>query len=108
MPALVNRCARTLNRQFDCRDVQFLRLYLQYCLLSTTGASPSSMRAAALRSRRRVYLGAGDCPPLAAPGRAPPHAGEQLFLTLLFMLKTPILSAMVTSRIAACIWPFPA
>ncbi len=33
LQALVNRCARALNRQFDCRDVQFLRLYLQYCLL---------------------------------------------------------------------------
>ena len=42
LQALVNRCARTLNRQFDCRDVHFLRLYLQYCLLQHhLGQSPS-------------------------------------------------------------------
>ncbi len=33
LQALVNRCGRSLQRQFECRDTQFLRLYLQYCLL---------------------------------------------------------------------------
>ena len=42
LQALVNRCSRALNRQFDCRDVHFLRLYLQYCLLQHhLGQSPS-------------------------------------------------------------------
>ncbi|POT60072.1 stationary phase inducible protein CsiE [Citrobacter amalonaticus] len=31
--ALINLCARRLQKPFECRDVQFLRLYLQYCLL---------------------------------------------------------------------------
>jgi hypothetical protein len=72
--------------------VHFLRLYLQYCLLQHhLGQSPTFTheqqrwaQAAAEFPRR------GDCPPLAAAGAATPHAGEQLFLALLFMLlKTP-------------------
>lgn len=31
--ALINLCARRLQKPFESRDVQFLRLYLQYCLL---------------------------------------------------------------------------
>lgn len=31
--ALINLCARRLQKPFENRDVQFLRLFLQYCLL---------------------------------------------------------------------------
>ncbi len=44
LQALVNRCARALNRQFDCRDVQFLRLYLQYCLLTNITGDTSGLQ----------------------------------------------------------------
>lgn len=30
--ALINLCGRRLQKTFECRDIQFLRLYLQYCL----------------------------------------------------------------------------
>ena len=93
LQALVNRCARTLNRQFDCRDIHFLRLYLQYCLLQhhlgltpafteqqqrwTQEAAESILAAEIIRHWQRRVTTA-------------PHPGEQLFLTLLFMLlKTP-------------------
>ncbi|HAU5594857.1 TPA: stationary phase inducible protein CsiE [Citrobacter amalonaticus] len=39
--ALINLCARRLQKPFECRDIQFLRLYLQYCLLQHhAGISP--------------------------------------------------------------------
>ncbi|CBG89230.1 stationary phase inducible protein CsiE [Citrobacter rodentium] len=39
--ALINLCARRLQRAFESRDVHFLRLYLQYCLLQHhAGISP--------------------------------------------------------------------
>lgn len=45
LQALVNRCARSLQREFECRDGQFLRLYLQYCLLQHhQGESPRLLR----------------------------------------------------------------
>ena len=31
--ALINLCSRRLQKPFEYRDIQFLRLYLQYCLL---------------------------------------------------------------------------
>ncbi|MEG0099876.1 MAG: stationary phase inducible protein CsiE [Citrobacter sp.] len=31
--ALINLCSRRLQKPFECRDIQFLRLFLQYCLL---------------------------------------------------------------------------
>ncbi|MDR6616836.1 stationary phase inducible protein CsiE [Klebsiella sp. CN_Kp118] len=93
LQALVNRCARTLNRQFDCRDVHFLRLYLQYCLLQHhLGQSPSFTH-----EQQRWAQAAAEFTLAEEIVRhwqrrvaATPHAGEQLFLTLLFMLlKTP-------------------
>lgn len=72
LQALVNRCARALNRQFDCRDVQFLRLYLQYCLLEHhRGYSPdfNDEQQRWAQTAAEFTPGAGDCPPLAAPGR---------------------------------------
>lgn len=39
--ALVNLCSRRLQKRFDARDVHFLCLYLQYCLLQHhAGISP--------------------------------------------------------------------
>ena len=38
--ALIGFCSRKLQRQFECRDVQFLHLYLQYCLIQTQLGNP--------------------------------------------------------------------
>ncbi|MDN8599158.1 stationary phase inducible protein CsiE [Citrobacter enshiensis] len=39
--ALINLCSRRLQKPFECRDIQFLRLFLQYCLLQHhAGISP--------------------------------------------------------------------
>ncbi len=93
LQALVNRCARALNRQFDCRDVQFLRLYLQYCLLEHhRGYSPdfNEEQQRWAQTAAEFTLGAGDCPPLAASGRRSAPCRRTFFLSLLFMLlKTP-------------------
>ncbi|WP_312690716.1 stationary phase inducible protein CsiE [Kosakonia sp.] len=87
--ALINLCARRLQRSFECRDMQFLRLYLQYCLLQnhhghTPEFNPEQQSWAQLRAeyavaqdivrhwQRRVI--------------AHPQANEHLFLSLLFML----------------------
>lgn len=93
LQALVNRCARTLNRQFDCRDMHFLCLYLQYCLLQHhQGLTPDFTR-----EQQRWAQEAAEFTLAQEIVRhwqrrvsSSPHAGEQLFLTLLFMLlKTP-------------------
>ena len=92
LQALVNRCARALNRQFDCRDVQFLRLYLQYCLLEHhRGYSPDFneeqqrwAQTAAEFTRRRRLSATGSVGSALRPCR------RTFFLSLLFMLlKTP-------------------
>ena len=111
LQALVNRCARALNRQFDCRDVQFLRLYLQYCLLEHhRGYSPDFNEEQQRWAQTAAeFTGAGDCPPLAASGRRSAPCRRTFFLSLLFMLlKTPTRSATVTRTIAACGWLSPA
>lgn len=41
--ALINLCSRRLQKPFECRDIQFLRLYLQYCLLQHHAGSPRSL-----------------------------------------------------------------
>ncbi|HBS5678971.1 stationary phase inducible protein CsiE [Klebsiella sp. 141240] len=93
LQALVNRCARTLNRQFDCRDGQFLRLYLQYCLLQHhLGQSPDFTREQRnwAQAAAEFNLAAEIVRHWQRRVSATPHAGEQHFLTLLFMLlKTP-------------------
>ncbi|QOV62913.1 stationary phase inducible protein CsiE [Kosakonia pseudosacchari] len=91
--ALINLCSRRLQRVFECRDMQFLRLYLQYCLLQhhhghTPEFNPVQQEWARMRAeyqvaqeivrhwQRRVVDS--------------PQQNEHLFLSLLFMLvRTP-------------------
>ncbi len=91
--ALINLCARRLQRSFECRDIQFLRLYLQYCLLqSHAGLSPefnpvqhawTQMRAEYLAAQEIVHHWQRRVTAL-------PPADEHAFLALLFMmLRTP-------------------
>lgn len=93
LQALVNRCSRALNRQFDCRDGHFLRLYLQYCLLQHhLGLSPSFTHEQQrwAQSAAEFTLAEEIVRHWQRRVAATPHAGEQLFLALLFMLlKTP-------------------
>ncbi len=91
--ALINLCARRLQRSFECSDIQFLRLYLQYCLLqSHAGLSPefnpvqhawTQMRAEYAAAQEIVRHWQRRVTPL-------PPANEHAFLALLFMmLRTP-------------------
>lgn len=93
LQALVNRCSRALNRQFDCRDVHFLRLYLQYCLLQHhLGQSPTFTHEQQRWAQAAAEFSLAEEIVRHWQRRvaATPHAGEQLFLALLFMLlKTP-------------------
>ena len=93
LQALVNRCARALNRQFDCRDVQFLRLYLQYCLLEHhRGYSPdfNDEQQRWAQTAAEFTLAQEIVRHWQRRVGAPPHVGEPFFLSLLFMmLKTP-------------------
>lgn len=91
--ALVNRCARTLFRQFDSRDVTFLLLFLQYCLLQQ---EPQNAPAFSPEQRRWVQ-GSAEYQVAAEIARhwqrrtlREAHPDEHLFLALLFMLlKVP-------------------
>lgn len=87
--ALVNLCGRRLNRQFESRDTQFLRLFLQYCLMEQhNGQSPGFNEVQNLWTAQRAeYLAAQEIMrhwqrrvPVA------PHQDEQLFLALMFMM----------------------
>ncbi|HHG8771767.1 TPA: stationary phase inducible protein CsiE [Raoultella planticola] len=93
LQALVNRCSRMLNRQFDCRDIHFLRLYLQYCLLQHhLGLTPdfTAEQQRWAQEAAEFTLAQEIVRHWQRRVSSPPHAGEQLFLTLLFMLlKTP-------------------
>ena len=93
LQALVNRCARALNRQFDCRDVQFLRLYLQYCLLEHhRGYSPdfNDEQQRWAQTAAEFTLAQEIVRHWQRRVGATPHVGEPFFLSLLFMmLKTP-------------------
>lgn len=91
--ALINLCARRLQRSFEYSDIQFLRLYLQYCLLqSHAGFSPefnpvqhawTQMRAEYAAAQEIVRHWQRRVTPL-------PPANEHAFLALLFMmLRTP-------------------
>lgn len=87
--ALINLCARRLERSFESRDIQFLRLYLQYCLLqSHAGFSPifnpvqhawTQMRAEYAAAREIVRHWQRRVAAL-------PPEGEHAFLSLLFMM----------------------
>ncbi|WP_297201155.1 stationary phase inducible protein CsiE [uncultured Pluralibacter sp.] len=91
--ALVNRCSRNLNRRFDARDCDFLRLYLQYCLLQQ---HPQNAPVFSDAQRRRARNSA-EYQVAAEIARhwqrrtlQDAHPDEHLFLALLFMmLKVP-------------------
>ncbi len=93
LQALINLCARRLQRSIECRDIQFLRLYLQYCLLlnhhgQTPEFTPVQQTWAQMRTEYQV---AHD---IVHHWRRRVAAAEQenehLFLSLLFMLvRTP-------------------
>ncbi|EKM6427623.1 stationary phase inducible protein CsiE [Cronobacter sakazakii] len=91
--ALVNLCARRLNRQFEPRDVQFLRLYLQYCLVQHHyGQTPEFTEPQQLWMRARAeFLAAQEIVRHWQRRVAQsPHENEHCFLALLFMmLRTP-------------------
>lgn len=91
--ALVKLCSRRLKRNFESRDVQFLRLYLQYCLfMHHTGQTPEFTEPQQQWARVRAeYLTAGE---IVRHWQRRimrlPHDNEHLFLALLFMmLRTP-------------------
>lgn len=91
--ALINFCSRRLQRQFECRDIQFLQLYLQYCLIQhhlgqTPQFSPVQRNWAQSRGE---YLTAQEIVRHWQRRVAQlPHDDEHLFLSLLFMmLRTP-------------------
>ncbi|ELQ6106205.1 stationary phase inducible protein CsiE [Cronobacter turicensis] len=91
--ALVNLCARRLNRQFEARDVQFLRLYLQYCLVQHHyGQTPEFTEPQQLWMRARAeFLAAQEIVRHWQRRVAQsPHVNEHCLLALLFMmLRTP-------------------
>ncbi|URN98242.1 stationary phase inducible protein CsiE [Leclercia adecarboxylata] len=91
--ALVNFCSRRLQRQFECRDAQFLQLYLQYCLLQhQLGQSPafSEVQRNWTQSRSEYLMAQEIVRHWQRRVVQVPHADEQLFLALLFMmLRTP-------------------
>ena len=91
--ALINLCSRRLQKPFECRDIQFLRLYLQYCLLQHhAGITPEFNPL-----QQRWAQSCAEYPLAEEIGRhwqrhvmqsAPP--GESLFMALLFsMLRIP-------------------
>ena len=93
LQALINLCSRRLQKPFECRDIQFLRLFLQYCLLQHhTGITPE------FNPVQQVWAQSCAEYPLAEEiGRhwqrhvmqtAP--LGESLFMALLFsMIRIP-------------------
>ena len=91
--ALIGFCSRKLQRQFECRDVQFLQLYLQYCLIQhQLGNTPQFSHAQRSWTQSRgEYFTAQEIVrhwKRRVPQGA--HVDEQLFLALLFMmLRTP-------------------
>nr|WP_318384705.1 stationary phase inducible protein CsiE [uncultured Enterobacter sp.] len=91
--ALINLCSRRLQRQFECRDVQFLRLYLQYCLLQhQLGVTPEfNPVQQAWAQARAEYLATQEIIRHWKRRVAQmPHDSEHLFLSVLFMMvRTP-------------------
>lgn len=89
LEALVNRCARGLQREFESRDGQFLRLYLQYCLLQhNQGLSPefSVLQSAWTQSTMEYQISADIVRHWQRRVMQTPNPNEQHFLALLFML----------------------
>lgn len=93
LQALVNRCGRSLQRQFECHDTQFLRLYLQYCLLQHhQGESPTfnALQSTWTRTTEEYLVAAEIVRHWQRRIRQQPDSREQQFLALLFMmLRTP-------------------
>jgi len=93
LQALVNLCGRRLQRSFGTRDVQFLRLYLQYCLLQHhDGLTPEFTEPQQQWTQTRAeYLAAQEIVRhWQRRVMQLPHENEQRFLALLFMmLRTP-------------------
>ncbi len=91
--ALINFCSRRLQRQFECRDTQFLQLYLQYCLLQHhLGLSPefSVVQRNWTQSRNEYLMAQEIVRHWQRRVAQVPHADEPPFLALLFMmLRTP-------------------
>jgi transcriptional antiterminator len=91
--ALINFCSRRLQRQFESRDTQFLQLYLQYCLLQHhLGQSPefSVIQRNWTQSRNEYLMAQEIVRHWQRRVTLVPHADEQPFLALLFMmLRTP-------------------
>ncbi len=89
LQALVNRCGRSLQRQFESRDGQFLRLYLQYCLLQHhQGESPyfNPQQGAWASATVEFQTAAEIVRHWQRRVRQIPNHHEQHFLALLFML----------------------
>ncbi|ROP63121.1 BglG family transcriptional antiterminator [Enterobacter sp. BIGb0383] len=89
LQALVNLCGRRLQRQFAWRDIEFLRLYLQYCLLQhQMGITPEFNPAQRQWTQTRMEYPAVQEIVRHWQRRVvqPPHDNEHLFLALLFIL----------------------
>lgn len=87
--ALIHLCARRLQRSFESRDVQFLRLFLQYCLLQNHyGQTPEfNLVQQQWAQAHAEFLVAQDI--VRHWQRrviAHPQENEQLFLALMFMM----------------------
>ncbi|MCE9966087.1 stationary phase inducible protein CsiE [Lelliottia amnigena] len=91
--ALINFCSRRLQRQFECRDVQFLQLYLQYCLIQHhLGLTPqfSPVQRNWAQSRGEFLTAQEIVRHWQRRVLQNPHTDENLFLSLLFMMiRTP-------------------
>ncbi|KGI62971.1 stationary phase inducible protein CsiE [Enterobacter sp. UCD-UG_FMILLET] len=91
--ALIGFCSRKLQRQFECRDVQFLQLYLQYCLIQhQLGNTPqfSHVQRSWTQSRGEYFTAQEIVRHWKRRVPQGAHGDEQLFLALLFMmLRTP-------------------
>ena len=91
--ALINLCSRRLQKPFECRDIQFLRLYLQYCLLQhhagiTPEFNPLQQRWAQSCAEYPLAEEIGRHWQRHVMQRAP--LGESMFMALLFsMLRIP-------------------
>lgn len=91
--ALINLCSRRLQKPFECRDIQFLRLFLQYCLLQHhAGISPEfnpiQQRWAQSCAEYQLALEIGRHWQRRVMQNAP--LNESLFIALLFsMIRIP-------------------
>lgn len=91
--ALINLCSRQLQKPFECRDVQFLRLFLQYCLLQhhagiAPAFNPLQKQWAQSCAEYPLALEIGRHWQRRVMQNAPPD--ETLFMALLFsMIRIP-------------------